>query len=408
MSRPRRSWDWDDWAQAAADVASGEVHEHQQFELKAENYGNGESAKKELAKDVAALAVDGGTLVIGVKEDKPTGRAIALNPVELAGQVERIRQVCNARIDPPLGMTVTDVPNPVDQATGLLIIDVPPSPFAPHQVDGRYLGRADRTVYVLSDAEVFRLYRLREVTADAAASELERAWQKGQDRNLGPSTLTVAITPAPVLQPEILRDQLARGLPWLDPVTQSAEARLRGLSGESPLAKLVWRDAHLPFGSLTATPVPDGFALIYGGKQPSLLLEVSESGAVALVSSDNVGENQGYPDYGKFLDHFKVFTFTAMALAVFSEVAQQAGLRAPVNVGVRLDGLKDAKPQRANRSTVWDNRVPYPEVCYRRTTGATPAELAEDLAPVMDRLFGPLTRALGLGDPLRQSPGGGT
>ncbi|MFI2652531.1 helix-turn-helix domain-containing protein [Micromonospora fulviviridis] len=403
MSRPRRSWEWRDWAHAAADVASGEVHEHQQLELKRENYGNGDSAKKELAKDVAALAVDGGTLVIGVEEDKPTGRAAALTPVELAGQVERIRQVCTARIDPPLGITVTDLPNPEDPTTGLIIIDVPPSPFAPHQVDGRYLGRADRTVRVLSDAEVFRLYRLREVSADAALQDLDRAWRKGQDRGLGSSTLAVAVTPSVVLQPELLRDQLAGGQSWLNEVIRSAEANVRAIPNDSALGQLVWADAHLPFVSRSGGPVPDGFAFTYShGDDVASYLEASESGAVVLVSRDLVTDVPGYPDYGKVLDQFKAITFTAIALAVFVELAQRSGLRTTVNVGVLLDGLKGAKRQRQHSRPGWDERIAYPDGRYQRTTAATSAELAENLTPAMDRLYGPLTRALGMGDPLRQ------
>lgn len=405
MSRPRHTWNWQDWAQAAADVASGEVHEHQQLELKRDAYGNADGAKKELAKDVAALAVDGGTLVIGVDEDKSTGRATALSPVELAGQVERIRQVCTARIDPPLGMTVTDLPNPDDRSTGLILIDVPPSPFAPHQVDGRYLGRADRGVRVLTDAEVFRLYRLREVSADAALRDLDRAWRKGQDRGFGASTLTVAVTPTVVVQRELLRDELAGGQSWLSEVVRSAEANVRAIPNDSALGGLVWSDAQLPFSSRSGGPVPDGFAFTYGhGDDVASYLEVSESGAVVLGSRDLVTDVPGYPDYGKTLDQFKAVTFTAIALAVFVEICRRSGLRTTVNAGVLLDGLKGAKRQRQHTRPGWDERPPYPDDRYQRTTAATSAELAAELTPAMDRLYGPLTRALGMGDPLRHRP----
>lgn len=74
MTTPRRAWKWQDYGQAETDVLSGEIHEHQHLELKRDNYGDSEGKRKELAKDVAALAIDGGTLVIGIDEDTSTGR----------------------------------------------------------------------------------------------------------------------------------------------------------------------------------------------------------------------------------------------------------------------------------------------------------------------------------------------
>jgi hypothetical protein len=55
---------------------------------------------------------------------------------------------------------------------GFLLVQVPPSPRAPHMVDGRYCGRADRTNRPLSNAEVIRLHEQqmaaqRDILADA-------------------------------------------------------------------------------------------------------------------------------------------------------------------------------------------------------------------------------------------------
>jgi hypothetical protein len=40
----------------------------------------------------------------------------------------------------------------------VLIVEVPPSPLAPHMVDGKYHGRGDTVKHVLSDAEVERMH----------------------------------------------------------------------------------------------------------------------------------------------------------------------------------------------------------------------------------------------------------
>lgn len=408
MTRPRRSWTWQNWAQAAADVTSGEVHEHQQFELKRENYGPAESAKKELAKDIAALAVDGGTLVIGIEENRDSGRALGLTPVALAGQVERIQQVCQGRIDPPLAFTATDLVNPDDPSTGVIVIDVPPSPFAPHQVDGRYYGRADRTVRTLSDPEVIRLHRLRDASEDSILDDLERARRSAAALDLGQSTLTVAIAPIPVIRPELVRDELADGNKWLGEVTNAAQDRVGRISDDSPLAPLVKQSASFQFTSRNGYDTPNGFAFRYNGHDAAYaFLEVAESGAVTLVVrdvTDAASIARDRPEYEKVIDQYEAATFTALALAVFAEVAERSGFRGVAGVGLRLDGMLTVTPMRERSRRVWDRPVPYPEDHYQRVTSATSVELDGDLTAVMDRLYARLLRPLGLGDMLRHRP----
>ena len=65
-----------------------------------------------------------------------------------------------------------------DPELGVLAVEVPASPRAPHMADGRYYARGDKTNIVLSDQEVFRYHQRRvetrsDLIADAA-SILER------------------------------------------------------------------------------------------------------------------------------------------------------------------------------------------------------------------------------------------
>jgi hypothetical protein len=53
------------------------------------------------------------------------------------------------------------IPTTADPAVGFLVVHVPPSPSAPHMVDGRYIGRGDKTKRYLPDAEVLRLHASR-------------------------------------------------------------------------------------------------------------------------------------------------------------------------------------------------------------------------------------------------------
>ena len=113
-------------------------------------------ANKDLAQDVAALAVDGGTLIIGVDE-KGEGAPPRRTPVILAGLAERVIQVAGMRPDEGVPVRTFAVPSSDDPGRGYLFVRVFPSPRAPHMVDDKYYGRTDKTNRPLSDAEVERL-----------------------------------------------------------------------------------------------------------------------------------------------------------------------------------------------------------------------------------------------------------
>lgn len=407
MTMPRRAWNWHDWKQADANVASGEVREHHHLEFKRDNYGNEPKDRKELAKDVAALAIDGGTLVIGVDEDNATGRAITLTPVPLTGQVERIQQICAGRIDPALAVQVDDVVNPADPATGLIVIEVPRSPLAPHQVDGRYVGRADRITRTLTDAEVVRLHQLREPSDDIITRDLSRARETAAGLGFGDAALTLTITPIPARRPDLVRDKLSAGgwQAWLQTMTDAAETRARTLDSASRLAPLVYRDRGFSFSSRNGLPIPGGRSFRYNGSTDChLALEVFDSGAVTLFARDVTAEYplfHGSDQHEKVVDHLEAISYTFLGLAVFSALADHAGFQGTAGIGLHLDGLRDAMPPRRSSGGFRSDGVPYRDNSYQRLTSATTIELAGDLTPVMDRLYGRLLRALGLGDPLR-------
>lgn len=93
----------------------------------------------EVAKDVAALANSrGGLLVYGVVEDRATGRADRIEPVNLTDAVQRrIRSWLQRRVHPGVsGVELLDLPCSDGEAEGLLVLDVPQSPDAPHLIGG--------------------------------------------------------------------------------------------------------------------------------------------------------------------------------------------------------------------------------------------------------------------------------
>src|SRR6266568_7157754 len=166
MDRP--TWLPASYADALADIASQTVVENHYTELKRTYEATG-GGTKELAKDVAALALDSGALIIGVDEDN-LGRATAPVPVDLAGFADRVDQVALRRCDPPVPVRITQLSDPADEKIGILVVEVPAHPLAPVMVDYRYWGRGERGVRQLSDAEVVRLHQARA----AEANRIER------------------------------------------------------------------------------------------------------------------------------------------------------------------------------------------------------------------------------------------
>lgn len=149
---------------AIDDGLLGETHY-----LDAKEVPSSKGENKETARDLASFAIDSGTVIIGIAEDKPN-RTFTLAPQPLDGLAEKIEQVARFNTDPPLHILTTEIPTDADTNRGYLIVHIPASPAAPHMVDGRYYGRGDKTKYVLPDPEVLRLHeRRRNADRDALA-----------------------------------------------------------------------------------------------------------------------------------------------------------------------------------------------------------------------------------------------
>ncbi|MGC5173271.1 helix-turn-helix domain-containing protein [Microbacterium sp. DT81.1] len=140
-------------------ITEGSLSETKYLDAKRES-GDTNSARAETAKDMASFALDGGSLIIGVEEDKKTG-AFSLAPQPLAGLPEKLEQIAANRIDPPLFIRVTEIASASDPSRGYVLVEIPPSPTAPHMVDSRYFARGDRTTRKLTDAEVVRFHSQR-------------------------------------------------------------------------------------------------------------------------------------------------------------------------------------------------------------------------------------------------------
>jgi hypothetical protein len=131
---------------------------------------------RDLAKTVAAMANTlGGMILLGVQEDGKTTEPIWPSPgmLDEANIEDRITNICNDGIYPPVRPLIRRVPNPQNSGQMFVVIRVDESPEAPHAVDQR------RCVYERLPGQN-RGYELAEV--DRIAAMLKRRDQIEEQR----------------------------------------------------------------------------------------------------------------------------------------------------------------------------------------------------------------------------------
>jgi hypothetical protein len=160
-------------------IRQGLLEESHYLDLKREIPAGG-SHNKELARDLASFAVDGGTVIIGIEEDKQA-RSLRLTPQPLLGLAERIEAVARLIPDPPLAVLCRPIPSDQDPSLGYLVAHIPPSSVAPHMVDHRYLGRGDKAKQYLSDPEVRRLHEKHRGTEADGLTRFQHQFGRGPE-----------------------------------------------------------------------------------------------------------------------------------------------------------------------------------------------------------------------------------
>lgn len=140
-------------------VQSGALEESAIFDAKEQL-----SKNSEIAKDIAAMATDGGVIIYGLGQDEH-GRVNQLTPISLDGQAEKVDAIVRSSIAEPPVIHISAIPTETDPAVGYLIVFVPPSERAPHMVvvkgEHRFYGRTATGNYPLPEGEVARLYARR-------------------------------------------------------------------------------------------------------------------------------------------------------------------------------------------------------------------------------------------------------
>lgn len=147
-----------------------------------------ESAKVELAKDIAAMANSGGGLLVyGVQEGPAPDKYPEHNDIPIEGeQVEqRIRSTVSERIRPYIaGVQIDKLPNPDAPTQGVVAVAVPASQGAPHFYEkGADRGCAPRRngthIENMPEQDIARAYRDRFHQREAVDTAVEGLSQNG-------------------------------------------------------------------------------------------------------------------------------------------------------------------------------------------------------------------------------------
>ncbi|WP_245717145.1 AlbA family DNA-binding domain-containing protein [Nocardia mikamii] len=377
---------------AAADA--GLLEETHHLDLKRE-LESGKSANKKIACDIAAFAVDGGMILIGVDEDTTPP---SLSPVELAGMSERIEQIALMSVDEPIRVQTTAIAASGEPGKGYLVVHVPVSPRAPHMVDGRYYARGDKTNHVLSHAEVLRFHERKlagskDILAEARSvlDDLTRGGREG-----GSALILVA---EPLGAGEDLLVPLAESPTWQSTAMEYiGKAAVREAQDFSPSLARAYNSARRAGGVAIITGptikqtfgVGDGRAEVVFRETGTLVL--ASERPTAIWSFPNVNPR---PDDVKVIFETLILGHTDLLVRLAAVVAQQHGFAGSWRFGLTITGLRDG----ASHSVLdrqWGDRGPlFTGDTYERSSEASLLDLINDPRSTVKTLVQPLLRSIG-------------
>lgn len=357
------------------------------------------------AADMASFAVDGGLLVIGVREDKDTGEFF-LAPFEYEDQVcEGVERVALTLCDPPLPVTVEWMPSVLESGKGYLLVEVPRSSLAPHQVDGVYYGRGDKTKKRLSDPEVERLLLARDASLSGVREMLEELVESAsapflaQEEDVSGGLHVVA---RPVARQHRMFVEWTHGVGWHGRLHGLLDAAVKPVNGLAPRKP---PRLDYPFRTAGGAGLSSRWG-VFQQEDGAVRFAVLEGGgawfqdfrATAFVGRLVKAESRETASFRVVYDDLftgYVWTF----LRAICELSQQAGYRGSWDIGVAVTDLGNGVARSIIPDGLDEDDISeinhYDHSYYEAATRASLTELEKSPQLVMDQLLGPLLRTLG-------------
>lgn len=374
-------------------IDEGNLLENRFLDVKRWADSASDGARKETARDLSSFAIGGGALLFGVAENKAT-REFSCEPFDLAGAAEKVEQIAATRIDPPLTVVVTDIPSEDDPNRGYLFVEVPPSPHAPHMVDGRYHARADRTKRQLVDAEVIRMHQDRQRGTDKIKEALDVWVSREVVARLERRNAHLRIVAVPMVQhrPDAF-ERISRGgggAGARELVLKAERALHPSLEHFEPtfVYARTWA-VRESGGALTTLRAQDPILDPFGGENDLVDVEFQDDGSIRILMgrlTDFVAE--GSADL-KVMFEVGLIAWVRRALLLVREVSAVMDYRGSWGFAIHADGLEGSAgfaEQDGTRFFFGRDRYLYPLGSYTAMTEAHLVELEQNGADVVDRL----------------------
>jgi hypothetical protein len=361
-------------------------------------------AKRELppnnvdtAKDIAAMATDGGVVIYGIAEDADR-RLVGINPIPLT-EADRISNIVQSSIAESPRIVLHRIQSAANPAVGYVVVHVPASERAPHMVavrgEHRYYGRNAAGNYVLSEGEVARLYeRRRRWEVDRSALLDAEIAQSPYPPTAGAGFLFAVIRPVSGAD-AILQDALRAG--------ENVPTLLHQLVRHSRALEIFpltdGGDFREPAGWLQRA---DGY---YGqmwwqgnADQPhdpsdSVALQINFDGSGHLFN----GRAAQTAGTGFWFVPLLVAGNTVRLLRMMGELYERANYAGLVDIGLAVTGIRGSKASIPDLNIRFHSRlVAYDQSDYRRTTRVPAIALLNETTNIarslLMRLFEAMTQ----------------
>jgi hypothetical protein len=342
-----------------------------------------------------------------VDEDKPSG-TFALAPHPLDGLVEKLDQIVATLIDPPLTIGLTDIPSDNNPRSGYVLATIPPSPLAPHMVDGRYYARGERSKRALSDAEVLRLHADRRSLDDQVERLLDEEVARDpiphDQRQLGHLYLVAQ----PIKASRRLAHSLVRGnnIQEIFELVHNADSASplvsEGITTIPPQPRDTTQRMNRAHGvALSSYGIAPGRSLApsENGRDPDdgYLLDIelrADGGIRVLVGRMTMPLPSGAGSSQIVLDGLAV-AYARHIVAWANAISARTGWHGSWMLGLHADGLRGLESYLYQRRFMAGRAPAFDVDEYREITVASYLEMTQSPYAVAYRLAGRLTEALG-------------
>lgn len=320
----------------------------------------------DVAKQVAAMATDGGTIVYGIAEEHGV---FSRSPFPLDGAELRITQAVDHHLRDRPPIRSWPVETDADPSIGYVVVAVEASPRAPHMVDGRFYGRSGPGNVVLDQGVVDLLY------------ERRRSWEADAQAVTHPhfkNIRTPGIDLGVVVQPMQMDRRLRRRV-W--PHSTEANDMRNAIGRVTRTVPLAANDLDAFIGANITSGVD---ALSASFSEGSDVLLVRREGGVTLFHSDLSSAIWDGDNRTTSILDAPLARLTVHTIALAGDILRSASYTGPVAVGVRVTGAEGAV--RAPASGIFLGRRPQIDTDrYQQATRVDarrldePGELAYEL-----------------------------